>query len=111
MVETFAEVLIQNFQVSQDGTHIGVVVYSTDNEVVVNFKTLGGSELNAPNVNARISKIDYEKWEKKTYIDRAIHTTNRDIFTKANGMRDLKTVPRVRQHFLVSNYLIRNYYH
>lgn len=77
--ETIAEVLKES-----SDNRFATVVYSSDADVVFDFKKLGAGATHA----------DYDKliqgmkhYKGYTYIDKAILLGNTDVFTSAGGMR------------------------
>lgn len=81
----FIEEMMDGFDISEDGTHIAIVEYSTNPSVQVMFDDFSGAALNAANLKRKVRKIPHTRG--KTYIDKALEMANRDVFTAEGGMR------------------------
>lgn len=82
--------LVRNFQVSEEGRHIAIMVYSSRNKIVVNFD----SPQDPVAINKKIEDINYGKWKQSTYINKALDEANSNIFIPS-VMRDI-SIPKVR---------------
>jgi len=77
--------LIDSFDISEKGTHIAIMIYSSIPEVKIKFNTYTGAQLNGVNIKR---DIDHFKWQRgRTFIDRALTMANENIFTEEAGMR------------------------
>lgn len=87
LVAGFTKSLVNSFGISEEGSHIAVVMYATKTKVVVGFNDFVGADRTPANINAKIDAIDYNDWKGMTYIDRGLDTANKFVFTEAAGMR------------------------
>lgn len=76
---------MDEFDISESGTHVALVEYSTEASVQLKFNDFSGAFLNAANVKRRIDQIPHNRG--LTYIDKALRLTNREVFTAEGGMR------------------------
>ena len=76
---------MDEFDVSETGTHVAIVEYSTDASVQLRFNDFSGAHLNAVNVKRRISKMPHRRGF--TYIDKALGLADQEIFSAKGGMR------------------------
>ena len=81
----FLERLVDQFDVSETGTHVALVEYSTDASVQLRFNDFSGAELNAVNVKRKISSLPHTRGF--TYIDKALGLADRELFSAKGGMR------------------------
>ncbi|XP_020632434.1 coadhesin-like isoform X5 [Orbicella faveolata] len=81
----FIEEIVDEFDISEDGTRIAIVEYSTNPSVQVKFNDFSGAALNAANLKRKVRKIPHNRG--KTYIDKALAMANRDVFSAKGGMR------------------------
>ena len=85
LMKAFLKQLADEFDISPSGTHVAVVAYSTNPQVVFKFNTLQGSQLNTVEVKKLLDSIPHQRG--LTYIDRALLFADGEIFTVENGMR------------------------
>ena len=76
---------MDEFDISESGTHVALVEYSTEASVQLKFNDFSGAFLNAANVKRRIDRIPHNRG--LTYIDKALSLANREVFTAEGGMR------------------------
>lgn len=81
----FIQEMMDGFDISEDGTHIAIVEYSTKPSVQLKFNDFSGAALNAVNLKRKIGEIPHTRG--KTYIDKALAMANRDVFSAEGGMR------------------------
>jgi len=81
----FLQELMDGFDISEDGTHIAIVEYSTKPTVQLKFNDFSGAALNAANLKRKIDQIPHSRG--RTYIDKALAMANRDVFSVEGGMR------------------------
>lgn len=86
---------IDQFDISETGTHVALIEYSTKATVQLKFNDLSGALMNAPNVKRKIQAIPHSRGF--TYINKALNLADKELFTEANGMR--KDVFKVRLIF------------
>lgn len=92
----FASTVVESFDISPIGTHIGLIVFSEDAEVVLYFNTLKGNNLTAENVTKVVNNLRYkEGWSR---LDIAMLLAEEELFNEATGMRS--EIPKVKQMFL-----------
>ena len=89
----FIEKMLDGFDISEKGTHIAIVVYSTKPSVQIKFNEFSGAFLNAANLKRKIRKIRQSRGF--TFIDKALRMASTEIFTEENGMRP--NVTKVRK--------------
>ncbi|XP_078378155.1 SCO-spondin-like isoform X7 [Oculina patagonica] len=81
----FIESMLDGFDISEDGTHVAVVEYSTKPSVQMRFDDFSGAMLNAANLKRKVRRIPHSRGF--TYIDKALHLANTDVFSAIGGMR------------------------
>ena len=82
---------MDEFDISESGTHVALVEYSTKASVQLKFNDFSKAELNAVNVKRKIQSLPHTRGF--TYIDKALALTDAEIFSEKNGMR--KNVAKV----------------
>lgn len=81
----FIEDMLDGFDISEHGTHVAVVEYSTKPSVQLRFDDFSGAMLNAANLKRKVRKIPHSRGY--TYIDKALQLANTDVFSAKGGMR------------------------
>ena len=81
----FIEDIVDGFDISEDGTHIAVIEYSTKASVQIRFDDFSGAQLNGANLKRKVRKIPHARGF--TYIDKALQLANTDVFSAKAGMR------------------------
>ena len=76
---------MDEFDVSESGTHVALVEYSTEASVQLRFNEFTGAKLNAVNVKRKIQSLPHTRGF--TYIDKALDLADREIFSVKGGMR------------------------
>ena len=76
---------MDEFDVSESGTHVALVEYSTTASVQLRFNEFTGAQLNAVNVKRKIQNLPHTRGY--TYIDKALELANADVFSERGGMR------------------------
>ena len=84
-LKDFMQDLLDGFDISEEGTHIAVIEYSTQASLKIKFNDFSGARLNAANIKRKILGIKREKGY--TYIDKALRLANNDVFSEKSGMR------------------------
>ena len=97
MVKGFLERLVNEFDISETGTHIALIGYSTTASVVLKFNDLVEGKLNAVNVKRYIQNVPHTRGF--TYIDKALNLADKEVFNEKNGMR--KDVSQVNLFLLI----------
>lgn len=95
----FLERLVDQFEVSETGTHVALIEYSTDASVQLKFDDFKGPALNAVNVKRKVQNVPHTRGF--TYIDKALALADKVVFSEANGMR--KNVAKVK--FFVARFI------
>ncbi|XP_022779248.1 matrilin-3-like [Stylophora pistillata] len=83
--KVFLKRLVDEFDISESGTHVALVEYSTEASVQLKFNDYSGAFLNAANVKRRIDKIPHTRGY--TYIDKALALANSEVLSTKGGMR------------------------
>lgn len=81
----FIEQMIDGFDISEEGTHVAIVEYSSTASVVLKFNSFTGVQLNAVNLKRQARKLPHQRGY--TYIDKGLHLTNTEVFSVKGGMR------------------------
>ena len=89
----FIEKMLDGFDISEKGTHIAIVEYSTKPTVQIKFNEFSGAYLNAANLKRKIRRIRQSRGF--TFIDKALRMASTEIFAEENGMRP--NVTKVRK--------------
>ena len=89
-VLSFVQTLVRYFGVSPSGSHIALIQYSSDPNLVLKFNTLTGSRLSVSEVNGQVARLLCQQGFNR--IDKAMDLTEKEVLTSQAGMRD---VPRV----------------
>lgn len=87
---SFVQTLVRYFGVSPSGSHIALIRYSSDPELVLKLNTLTGSRLSVSEVNGQVARLVCRPGFNQ--IDKAMDLANKEVLTSPAGMRD---VPRV----------------
>lgn len=86
--KTLLKAIGREFDVSMYGSHVGIILYNNDAEVISRFNnktTLKSFENTVDNLPLKGGKIR---------LDRALRLAASDVFTKEKGMRD-ENVPKI----------------
>lgn len=82
----FVSTIVDSFDISAGGTHVGLIVFSRDAEIPLYFNTLQGNNLTADNVKKFVSNLKYmEGWSR---FDLAMSVAEDELFSGASGMRN-----------------------
>lgn len=92
----FIEDMLDGFDISDKGTHIAVIEYSTNASVQLRFSDFSGAQMNAANLKRKIRKIPHARGY--TYIDKALKLADAEVFSAKGGMRP--DVPKVSKSHL-----------
>ena len=96
-VLSFVRTLVSYFGVSPSGSHIALIRYSSDPDLVLKLNTLTGSRLSVSEVNGQVARLVCRPGFNR--IDKAMDLIDKEVLTTPAGMRD---VPRViREHNLL----------
>ena len=90
-MKDFLKATVNEFAIGAASTHIAIVAYSTNAQVVLRFNDLRGSQITNDAVNKKIDSMPHQRGF--TFIDKALRAAERGLFTEAGGMR--KHVPKV----------------
>ena len=89
--KTFVLEIIKEFEVSEKGTHVGIVVYSSKPKLHMKFNDFQGGYINHLNYAKRAATMPHQRGF--TFIDKALVMADAQLFTTENGMR--KNVQKV----------------
>lgn len=93
----FVSSVVNSFDISARGTHIGLIVFSRDAEIPLYFNTLQENILTAKNVTKVVNNLQYkEGWSR---FDLALLLAEEELFNEATGMRS--EIPKVQRLFLL----------
>lgn len=93
----FVSSVVNSFDISARGTHIGLIVFSRDAEIPLYFNTLQENILTAKNVTKVVNNLQYkEGWSR---FDLALLLAEEELFNEATGMRS--EIPKVQHLFLL----------
>lgn len=81
----FIEEMLDGFDISEKGTHIAIVEYSSTTSVQLRFDEYSGAMLNAANLRRKVKKIPHSRG--LTYIDKGLQLANTEVFSAKGGMR------------------------
>ena len=96
-VLSFVQTLVRYFGVSPSGSHIALIRYSSDPELILKFNSLTGSQLSVSEVNGQVARLACRSGFNR--IDKAMDLADKEVLTSTAGMRD---VPRViSEHVLI----------
>lgn len=86
--KTFLKNLVSSFNVAKDGTHVGLVVFSSNADIIFSFEKY----LDANSMMAAIDKIQYP--EQGTYTGKALDLVRTGLFevSARQGVRDILIV-------------------
>jgi hypothetical protein len=80
-----AKALVDAYDVSEQGTHVGLISYSTNVSLDIGFNSFTGINRNAVNLKRVIDKLPL--MGGKTFIDKALKLANEELFEESKGMR------------------------
>lgn len=92
----FMQDLLDGFDISEEGTHIAIVEYSTKASVQMKFNDFSGAKLHAANIKRKIRRIPHTRGF--TYIDKALRLANDNVFSEEFGMRPNVTKVSSTEH-------------
>lgn len=81
----FVSNLVNRFEVSPQGAHVGVITFNEQPKVAFSFNSLSGSRQNGYEVQRLIKGLPYMKGY--TRIDRALQLAQTYLFTNKGGAR------------------------
>ena len=70
---------------SPNGSNVGIITYSTEAKVALNFNAFQGDNLTPENVQDLIDDLKPKGGHR--FIDKALKLANEQLFTQAAGMR------------------------
>lgn len=89
----FVSSVVDSFDISPSGTHIGLIIFSREAEVALYFNTLQGNNLTAENVTKVVKNLRFKDgWSR---FDLAVLLAEEELFSEATGMRS--EIPKVQQ--------------
>lgn len=98
--------MIDGFDISEEGTHVAIVEYSSTASVVLKFNSFTGVQLNAANLKRQARKLPHQRGY--TYIDKGLHLTNTEVFSVKGGMRPNVTKVRKGRGLLGSFFVLKD---
>jgi len=94
----FVSSVVDSFDISARGTHIGLIVFSRDAEIQLYFNTLQENNHTATNVTKVVNNLQRkDEWSR---FDLALLLAEEELFNEATGMRS--EIPKVQQTFLLT---------
>ena len=81
----FLKAVVKEFNVGPDATHVAVVAYSTNPQLVFTFGTLSGADFMEKMYGQIIDMIPFQGGF--TYIDKALKMADEQVFIPSAGMR------------------------
>ena len=91
----FVSSVVDSFDISAGGTHIGLIVFSRDAEIPLYFNTLQENNHTATNVTKVVNNLQRKDgWSR---FDLALLLAEEELFNEATGMRS--EIPKVQQTF------------
>lgn len=94
----FVSSVVDSFDISTRGTHIGLIVFSRDAEIQLYFNTLQENNHTATNVTKVVNNLQRkDEWSR---FDLALLLAEEELFNEATGMRS--EIPKVQQTFLLT---------
>lgn len=91
-VQKFAKDVVDIYDISEKGTHIAILPYSTNPVIEIKFNKYKGAQLNGVNIKRDIDNFKLQRG--LTFIDKALKLANEELFTEEAGMR--KNIRKVR---------------
>ncbi|KAK2564857.1 Collagen alpha-1(XIV) chain, partial [Acropora cervicornis] len=89
----FANAFVQFFNVSPTGSKIGVITYSTEANLTMDFNSFQGDNLSSDSVRDVINDLKPIKGRRKIY--EALKLANEQLFVRDAGMRDDKDILKI----------------
>lgn len=87
----FASSVVDSFDISAGGTHIGLIIFSRNAKIPLYFNTLQENNLTADNVKKVVNSLNYhDSWSR---FDLALSLAEEELFNEATGMRS--EIPKV----------------
>ena len=84
--------IIGAFEIGDNGTHVGAILYSDDAKVAFDFNDFTGPALNKEAIFTAVDSI--KKTNGKTRIDKALRLAAKSLYSQSGGVRRDK--PKVR---------------
>ena len=103
-VLSFVQTLVRYFGVSPSGSHIALIRYSSDPNLVLKFNTLTGSRLSVSEVNGQVTRLICRPGFNR--IDKALDLADKEVLTPAAGVRDVPRVISLHALIIVSLYVL-----
>lgn len=103
-VKNFILGVIAGFNASREGTHIGIIKYSTDATTVLRFNEFDDPNFDYENLNQTLQNALDLPSGGKTRIDLALRKADRDLFSGPSKYRTF--VPKVRNETFIINDIV-----
>ena len=84
---------MQFFNVSPTGSNVGVITYSTEANLAMDFNSFQGNNLSSDSVRDVINDLKPTRGGRK--IDEALKLANERLFVRDAGMRDDEDILKV----------------
>ncbi|XP_032237299.1 collagen alpha-1(XII) chain [Nematostella vectensis] len=85
-IKNFVKSIVDMCDISDQGTHVGIITFSTDPVIDIAFDKYKGVEMNAVNIKRDIDELRRKKGY--TFIDKALTLADKSLFTQEAGMRE-----------------------
>lgn len=93
-VKSFVLNVIAGFDVSREGTHVGIITYSSDAKTILSFEQFDDPNFDYEKLNDTIRDALSTPEGGKTRIDLALKKADQDLFSDTTKYRSF--VPKVR---------------
>ena len=84
-MQDFAKALVAFFNVGPKRSHVGIITYSSEAELALDFNTFQSDNLSSENVQGLIENLVPQGGDR--FIDKALSLANERLFTEEAGMR------------------------
>lgn len=85
-MQRYSQSIVNSFDVSQTGTHVGYITYSSNANVDFGFNALSGSGYTAKGVNKLIDGVKHKRGGDR-YVNSGLEIAERQLFTTRFGAR------------------------
>ena len=92
-MKDFIKNVISQYDVSENGTHIGLIAYSNRAVLHLKFNNFTGVDLNQATVTRTVDSLPRD--QANTHINLALDLARTELFTEKGGMRESKDIKKV----------------
>ncbi|XP_032237248.1 collagen alpha-1(XII) chain [Nematostella vectensis] len=85
-IKNYVKSIVDMGDISDQGTHVGIITFSTDPVIDIPFDKYKGVKMNAVNIKRDIDELRRKKGY--TFIDKALTLADKSLFTQEAGMRE-----------------------